>query len=173
MRAKTLVFSAFVCRLPLVAFTLVHAQRIIQSHAATNKALSYISVIIWLQVTLAWSLMSASIPTFKTFMQPFDAIGENKQFSNGLRSELNGAYLMMGREKPKGSSQGKSANTAHSSALGRIRGDRVDAQATIGTMHRGSVVGVLDDDSASQHSQADIIRKVVQWEITRDSCKDV
>ena len=107
-------------------------------------------------------------------MSPFNVINDNDEghFGAGPRSDLNGAYLMMGRTTPKSSSQNRSRKyekSGGSSGLHNMRPDTEGNMATIGAARRTSTGD--DEESGSLHSQADIIRRDVRWDITYDTPK--
>lgn len=178
-RAKVLVCLAFTSRLPLIAFTAIHSVYIERAREASDRAFAYVDVVLWIQILIAWSLISASIPSFKAFMNPFDAIADEGMFANnsGPRSDINGAYLMMGRANPNKGASGNRSNmrdksgNSNSSGLGRLRPEKVEQRATVSTQQRSSAAE--DEESDSLHSQADIIRRDVRWDISYDQAKDV
>lgn len=171
-RAKILVCAAFACRFPLIVFTTIHAIAVARTNAAADRAFSYVSVIVWIQILLAWSLISASIPSFKAFMHPFDAVSDEGTYGGATRSQVNGSYLMMGKQKPKGSSQLRSGRSDKSAASAdmRMRPDVEGNKAVISAAHRRSVA---EDEHDSLHSQADIIRRDVQWNVSYDNAKNI
>lgn len=63
------IILAFAFRIPVIAFAGVHVKLVYSWSRASNPAYTISNAIIWGHVELCWSLLSASIPNFKTFMR--------------------------------------------------------------------------------------------------------
>jgi len=120
-RIQTRVSTSWTWTVPIltwfsvVGFSITHLRRLSRTVDAEDKGFSFISPAIWIQIWLAWSLVSASIPSFRAFMNPFDniSVAKTDDSHSASRSELNGAYLMMGPiSKPSHRNHGASARSA-------------------------------------------------------------
>lgn len=153
--------SSVLTSLRVVAFSAEHLRRLSQTVGAEDKGLSFIPPAIWIQVWLGWSLISASIPSFRSFMKPFDniSIAKTDDTYSASRSEVNGAYLMMGPLKSNHRSNMASARSG-SQGLNSDLGTRTSVH------HARRDRGV--DENQSISSETGIIRKDVQWAISHD-----
>lgn len=70
---KTQVAIAFGFRLPLVAIIAIHLHYVSKYSNATNTSHVIIPALVLQQCELLWSLISATIPTLKKFMQTFNS----------------------------------------------------------------------------------------------------
>ncbi|KAI4734649.1 hypothetical protein E4T50_14837 [Aureobasidium sp. EXF-12298] len=153
--AKLLVMTAFASRLAVVGFSAEHLRRLSLTVGAEDKGFSFIAPAIWIQIWLAWSLVSASIPSFRSFMKPFDniSIAKTDDSHSASRSELNGAYLMMGPLKSN-----------HRSHIASARSASLGTRTSVHHAHRDRGV----DENQSISSETGIIRKEVEWVISHD-----
>jgi hypothetical protein len=152
-------WTDFVCS--VLGFSIAHLRHISEVAVAPDRGLSFVAPAIWIQIWLAWSLVSASIPSFRAFINPFDKIEVTRQDDsyNASRSEVNGAYLMMG-PLPKSGHRShvvsvRSENQGNTGMVGRASGHHQESRDENQSME-------------SWHSQTGIIRKDVEWEIRRD-----
>ncbi|THZ76048.1 hypothetical protein D6C85_02512 [Aureobasidium pullulans] len=166
-RPKMLVMTAFAFRLAVVGFSITHLRRLSRTVDAEDKGFSFISPAIWIQIWLAWSLVSASIPSFRAFMNPFDniSVAKTDDSHSASRSELNGAYLMMGPiSKPSHRNHGAPARSA---SQGMSLSSKLGTRTSV--HHESRDRGVDEARSMeSWHSRSGIIRKEVEWEIRHD-----
>ncbi|OBW64624.1 MAG: Uncharacterized protein AUREO_053090 [Aureobasidium pullulans] len=166
-RPKMLVMTAFAFRLAVIGFSITHLRRLSRTVDAEDKGFSFISPAIWIQIWLAWSLVSASIPSFRAFMNPFDniSVAKTDDSHSASRSELNGAYLMMGPiSKPSHRNHGASARSA---SQGMSLSSKLGTRTSV--HHESRDRGVDEARSMeSWHSRSGIIRKEVEWEIRHD-----
>jgi len=139
----------------VVGFSAEHLRRLSRTVDAEDKGLSFIPPAIWIQIWLAWSLISASIPSFRSFMKPFDniSIAKTDDTHSASRSEVNGAYLLMGPLKSN-----------HRSHIASGRSASLGTRTSVHHAHRDR--GVEENQSIS--SQTGIIRKEVEWVISHD-----
>ena len=139
----------------VVGFSAEHLRRLSRTVEAEDKGLSFIPPAIWIQIWLAWSLISASIPSFRSFMKPFDniSIAKTDDTHSASRSEANGAYLLMGPLKSN-----------HRSHIASGRSASLGTRTSVHHAHRDRGV----DETQSISSQTGIIRKEVEWVISHD-----
>lgn len=155
----------------------MHMVQVRNSTLASHSGFTYVKPFVWLQIWLAWSVFTASVPSFKAFMNPFDTVNAHHNDSNfrSDRADNNGQYLMMGRMKPQSNSKSAMNVTARSfgAGMGVMRQDNVETEATIshGHKHRRGSHDAISIKSGS--SQEDIIRKDVVWEVTHDPADPV
>ncbi|ORY19017.1 hypothetical protein BCR34DRAFT_472648 [Clohesyomyces aquaticus] len=69
---KARVVLAFAFRLPLVVFTIIFLRHFTTAHRDSNPGVSVSTAIAWQQIAVAYSLISATIPCLKSFIQSFD-----------------------------------------------------------------------------------------------------
>ena len=146
-----------------MVFTILHASRTCHAVNDQDDDLSHVWAFLWLQVLLGWSLISTSVPAFKTFMQPLDIANVGNISTIASRSRGTSAYMMMGTSKADNVT-GKKVSVPSSRDTGqmRLRPDEAEHRATIKSMSGPSI----DRHSLeSSCSRADIIRKDVMWEV--------
>jgi hypothetical protein len=144
-----------------VGFSAEHLRRLSQTVGAADRGFSFVPPAIWIQIWLAWSLISASIPSFRSFMKPFDniSIAKTDDTYSASRSEVNGAYLLMGPLK-------SNHRTHIASARSISQGVNSDLGTRTSVHHAHRDRGV--DEAQSISSETGIIRKDVEWVITHD-----
>ncbi|KEQ93655.1 hypothetical protein AUEXF2481DRAFT_6721 [Aureobasidium subglaciale EXF-2481] len=162
-RPKMLVMTAFAFRLAVVGFSIAHLRRLSLTVGAKDKGFAFIPPAIWIQIWLAWSLVSASIPSFRSFMSPFDniTVAKTDDSHSASRSEANGAYLMMG---PIKSSHRNNVASARSASQGISLSSKLGTRTSVHHESRDRAT----DENQSISSQTGIIRKEVEWEIRHD-----
>lgn len=84
-RIKTQVAIAFGFRLPLIAIAVVHLHYVLEYSRANSNPRAIIPALVLQQCELLWSLISATIPTLKKFMQTFSS-------GFGMEIDLDTAY---------------------------------------------------------------------------------
>lgn len=85
---KLLVISSFASRLPIIMFLGLFLSKSHQVLKSDNRTLTYLTPLAWLQVAMVWSLVTASIPSLRSILQPF-RIAERIQSrpgKNGLQA---------------------------------------------------------------------------------------
>ncbi|KAH0340825.1 hypothetical protein KCU81_g6669, partial [Aureobasidium melanogenum] len=95
---KAVIIGTFAARLPVIAFTMLHLYYLDLSLKNTqDRGLAIVQPVVWLQVTLLWSMVTASLPSFRPLISPFDTVMEDSPNHSEPRS--NGAVLIMGTDK--------------------------------------------------------------------------
>lgn len=95
---KAVIIGTFAARLPVIAFTMLHLYYLDLSLNNTHdRGLAIVQPVVWLQVTLLWSMVTASLPSFRPLVSPFDTVMEDSPNHSEPRS--NGAVLIMGTDK--------------------------------------------------------------------------
>ncbi|KAG9654865.1 hypothetical protein KCU64_g6926, partial [Aureobasidium melanogenum] len=95
---KAVIIGTFAARLPVIAFTIVHLYYLDQSLNNTHdRGIAIVQPVVWLQVTLLWSMVTASLPSFRPLVSPFDTVMEDSPDRSDPGS--NGAVLIMGSDK--------------------------------------------------------------------------
>lgn len=94
---KVQVAVAFGFRLPIIAFAAVHLHYVSKYSSSTNVSRAIIPALVYQQYELSWSLLSATIPTLKSFMRSFNSgfgMEIDMDAHSGYKSEAfhNGAY---------------------------------------------------------------------------------
>lgn len=153
----------FLTKSRVIAFSVLHMQRLSQAVRASDKGFSFIPPAILIQIWLAWSLVSASIPSFRSFMSPFDniTIAKTDDSHSALRNEVTGAYLLMGPIKSHHRNQ---IAPARSPSQGLSLSSRLGTRTSVHHEHRDRGL----DENQSISSQTGIIRKDVEWEISHE-----
>lgn len=96
-KQKMIIVGTYCARLPVIAFTLIHFYELCKSmNSATPRSVAVVWPMSWLQVTLLWSMVTASLPSFKPLVTPFDTVMEES--SGQSDPALSGAILVMGAE---------------------------------------------------------------------------
>ncbi|KAK4997693.1 hypothetical protein LTR66_002923 [Elasticomyces elasticus] len=151
-KPKLFAVAAFGMRLPLQS-----------SLSETDTGLAVVSPLAWLQIDIAWSLIAASIPSFKAFMKPFDNVSATNpdRSANLSHSQSRSDGLFMGPVKPTKKTDSK-AGFAEPQVL-ELRPDNVESQSAV---HHCSRRPSLNMNSVgSSASQEHIIRREVDWEV--------
>ncbi|KAI5198437.1 hypothetical protein E4T39_06755 [Aureobasidium subglaciale] len=95
---KTVIIGAFAARLPVIAFTIIHLYYLNKSlHDSHDRGIALVQPIIWLQATLLWSMVTASLPSFRPLVSPFATVMEDS--TTHSTSVCNGVALAMGSDK--------------------------------------------------------------------------
>ncbi|KAI4721641.1 hypothetical protein E4T48_02179 [Aureobasidium sp. EXF-10727] len=97
---KAIIISTFAARLPVIAFTILHLHYLaITMIEGRDRGIAVVQPVVWLQVTLLWSMVTASLPSFRPLVSPFNTVMED----SSVRSEsaYTGAVLLMGSDKDK------------------------------------------------------------------------
>jgi hypothetical protein len=163
VKKKSQVVLAFAFRLPVVIFSAIHFVHLDQYPATDEPLYSVTNVIIQQQCMLLWSLISATIPNMKAFIQSFSL-----DFGMGMgldTSQKSSSYPL--KNLTIGSAQTRSwrkTNYSKHDGNGGISSSlRPDPH-----QHKSVVVHHAGGDGssiASHGSQDLIIRKVVDWHV--------
>lgn len=95
-----LVCAAFASRLPLIALTILHSIRIDTADTSPDRAFAYVHVIGVVQILVCWSLISASIPCSKAFLNPVAIVRHEGKGVNGrLGGETTRPRFLLARQK--------------------------------------------------------------------------
>ncbi|KAK4990804.1 hypothetical protein LTR66_006706 [Elasticomyces elasticus] len=162
-KPKLLAVAAFGMRLPSVIFSVVHVTKLQSSLSETDAGLAVVSPLAWLQIEIAWSLIAASIPSFKAFMKPFDNVSATNpdRSANLSHSQSRSDGLFMGPVKPTKKTDSK-AGFAEPQVL-ELRPDNVESQSAV---HHCSRRPSLNMNSVGSSAlQEHIIRREVDWEV--------
>ena len=95
---KAIIICTFAARLPVIAFTVLHLYYLNKSlDNSGDRGLEVVQPVVWLQILLLWSMVTASLPSFRPLVSPFDTvIEESSDRSNPVST---GAALVMGFDK--------------------------------------------------------------------------
>jgi hypothetical protein len=163
LKKKSQVVVAFAFRLPVIIFSTIHFIHLEQFPMTAEPLYSVTDVVVQQQCMLLWSLVSATIPNMKAFIQSF-----SMDFGMGLglnTIQKNSSY-------PMNNLTIGSAHTRH----GRETNDsRVDGDGGISSglrpdpyQHKSVILHHTAGDTVSigSHGSQDlIIRKVVDWHV--------
>ncbi|KAH0354025.1 hypothetical protein KCU83_g2814, partial [Aureobasidium melanogenum] len=95
---KAVIIGTFAARLPVIAFTIVHLYYLDESLNNTHdRGIAIVKPVVWLQITLLWSMVTASLPSFRPLVSPFDTVMEDSPDRSDPGT--NGSVLMMGSDK--------------------------------------------------------------------------
>lgn len=96
---KLVIISTYAARLPVIAFTIVHYYYLQESiHSSSdNRSIALVQPVVWLQITLLWSMVTASLPSFRPLISPFDTVMEDS--TDRPDPALRGSALLMGSDK--------------------------------------------------------------------------
>ncbi|KAI5201031.1 hypothetical protein AUEXF2481DRAFT_28538 [Aureobasidium subglaciale EXF-2481] len=124
---KTVIIGTFAARLPVIAFTILHLYYLNKSLRDTHdRGIALVKPVVWLQATILWSMVTASLPSFRPLVSPFETVMEDS--TTHSTSVYNGAALMMGSDKDK---TGESPTSWGSLSGGRI--SQLEAVASNGS----------------------------------------
>ncbi|KAF2639092.1 hypothetical protein P280DRAFT_550562 [Massarina eburnea CBS 473.64] len=176
-RRKAQVVAAFSFRLPIIAVSITHYFSIQNSWSSVEPLYAITNPLIIQQAMLCWSLISATIPNLKAFMQSFSTewgLGMSLGTSTGQSSDhpLQTFNLTIGSARTKGINNG--LLSMYSDDAGLSTGLRPDPHLHSATVvHTGDNVNAAEDRAsiASHGSQEWIIRKSVSWQVNSDSRK--
>ncbi|KAI5273626.1 hypothetical protein E4T47_03133 [Aureobasidium subglaciale] len=97
---KTVIIGTFAARLPVIAFTILHLYYLNKSlHDTHDRGIALVQPVVWLQATILWSMVTASLPSFRPLVSPFETVMEDS--TTHSTSVYNGAALVMGSDKDK------------------------------------------------------------------------
>ncbi|THW06950.1 hypothetical protein D6D26_01235, partial [Aureobasidium pullulans] len=123
---KAVIVATFAARLPVIAFTIVHFYYLRKSfHSTKDRGISLVQPVVWLQVTLLWSMVTASLPSFRPLISPFDTVMEDS--SDRSASVFTGAALVLGTEKEE---------FGDPAATSRSRLSQLEPVASVPSRHR-------------------------------------
>jgi hypothetical protein len=95
---KAVIIGTFAARLPVIAFTVLHLYYLNESMDSENdRGLAVVQPVVWLQITLLWSMVTASLPSFRPLVSAFETVVEDS--SERSNTVSTGAALFMGSDK--------------------------------------------------------------------------
>jgi len=97
---KAIIIGTFAARLPVIAFTVLHLyylDKVMDKYG--DRGLEVVQPVVWLQILLLWSMVTASLPSFRPLVSPFDTVVEES--SDRSNPVSNGAALVMGFDKER------------------------------------------------------------------------
>lgn len=159
--------SLTVCRVAALAIT--HAVYMHRAYSADRQGVAFVPAIVLAESELCWSLISATIPNLKAFMNIFNTgFGLNDIISSARGTVVNSSGSRLGRTDSNSAIRMKRIKSQHgpSYRLGsRLRPDH-EAFAQIAVeVSRGQDMN--DDRSiGSDNSQEMIIHKTVDHQVT-------
>jgi hypothetical protein len=187
---KLQVAVAFGFRLPVIGFAALHLHYVSAYARSDNVSKAIIPALVCQQYELFWSLLSATIPTLKSFMRSFNSgfgmeIDLDSPYSYGSKVRDDGTYPLAvmqnataknGNIVAKGSGRSQHGNASQhgistsQSISGRsAKGAELVSVGDIGPDAGAHMDGSnVDRDSsiASGNSQEMIIRRGVEWSVT-------
>jgi hypothetical protein len=97
-RHKAVIIGTFAARLPVIAFTVLHLYYLNKSmDSEHDRGLAVVQPVVWLQITLLWSMVTASLPSFRPLVSAFETVVEDS--SERSNTVSTGAALFMGFDK--------------------------------------------------------------------------
>jgi hypothetical protein len=97
-RHKAVIIGTFAARLPVIAFTVLHLYYLNKSmDSEHDRGLAVVQPVVWLQITLLWSMVTASLPSFRPLVSAFETVMEDS--SERSNTVSTGAALFMGFDK--------------------------------------------------------------------------
>jgi hypothetical protein len=168
---------AFSFRLPLVALSAVHLAYCRTFPAASEPQFAVTNALIWQQIMIAWSLISATVPNLKNFLKSF-SIGMGFPLAFDLTMSGNTdvyALQSLGRSRSITTSAAEIAVKYTTRRVSRGQSsswdtDRVLNQKTR-VYDRGDMDMLREGQSSRAGSQEMIIKKEVAWDITYEDRK--
>ncbi|KAI6750551.1 hypothetical protein HG530_014832 [Fusarium avenaceum] len=167
---KCQIVVAFSFRLPLIAVSAVHLAYSRTYPAAPEPQFAVTNALIWQQVMIAWSLISATVPNLKNFLKSF-SIGMGFPVAFDLTMSGNTdtyALQSLGRSRSVTTSRAAIAvkYTTRRVSRGRLSDWETDIASNQNTTvyDRGDIS--RERQSSRAGSQEMIIKKEVAWDIT-------
>jgi len=181
MKLKIEVILAFSCRLPMVALSILHLQSYPSFQQPDDPRLDISASLLYLQIMLIWSLLSATIPHMRAFIKSFDTALGMPAAPGNLESSSGYALATIGGTTP-GSQTRKRDSRCSQAKFDKIESDdegqgsqpsfRPDIGRTTTTVSLGDIGGSKrseDMENCSENgSQELIINKKVQWVVRFD-----
>jgi hypothetical protein len=169
-KRKSQVVVAFAFRLPLVVFSALHFVHI-KRYPTTDEPLYYVTgAIIQQQCMLLWSLISATIPNLKAFIQSFSL-----DFGMGMGLDTS-------QKSSSHPLENLTVGFAQTGTWRKIRNPGHDGRGTISSNLRPDAhqnrsvvfhhVAGDGDSFTSNGSQDRITRKVVDWHVRSEPSKE-
>jgi hypothetical protein len=163
-RKKAQVVIAFSFRLPVVVFSALHLINLERYPTSTEPLYAVTDTVVWQEIMLFLSLLSATIPNLKAFMRSFSldfGLGLTFGTSQQKSSDYPLQNLTIGSAQTRGWRKQKDALETRDS-VGLSSGLRPDPHANTSTV----VHTAADGASIESHGSQDlIIRKVVDWHV--------
>jgi hypothetical protein len=98
-RHKAIIIGTFAARLPVIAFTVLHLYGLQKSiETKGDRGLANVEPVVWLQILLLWSMVTASLPSFRPLVSPFQTVMEESSDRSPVST---GAALVMGFDKER------------------------------------------------------------------------
>jgi hypothetical protein len=150
---KITVVAAFAFRIPCVVFSSLHAVIIHRFMHSPDPGLTLSSRLLWQQVVLGYALMSATIPTLKSFIRGYNrAIG--RDVSTRSR-KLGGGYGLdsYGRS---GEESGLELRSVPRKGMKRGQGDfgdKIHLRPSEGEQYRANAFGDSERNLEEQHKR--------------------
>jgi hypothetical protein len=180
LKRKVEVILAFSFRLPLIVLSILHYTQIVKYQTSTEPQFAASDSVLYLQVMVLWSFISATIPNLRNFMKSFSiGMGLPVTFSiSGYGSGNMYAMHAMSKNKSKAEGSalrgtnggvGSSSVTASQSRPGEGSGAwRPDTTSrTKTTVQRSENRDDISDGGDGRNgSQELIINKAVDWTVT-------
>ena len=189
---KIQVVTAFLFRLPLLVFTAFHLSYFTTYPSSQEPLFSATNPLLFMQVMLAWSLLSATIPNLKAFMKSFSvgfgvtlgAFDSSAYDSRGntypmdsMKSQVDRDYAPATRFPSKAhdgqhfrSKYGR--GSPEETELGDLRPDHSRHQTAIYHQDRSSGTTQDKNSITSAGSQELIIKREVQWNVYHEPPND-
>lgn len=163
---------AFSFRLPLIALSAVHLAYCKKYPSASEPQFAITNALMWQQVIVAWSIISATVPNLKNFLKSF-SIGMGFPVAFDLTMSGNTdtyALQSLGRSRSVTTSAAEIAvkYTTRRASRGQSSSwntDRVSNKKTT-VYDRGDMDMSREGQSSRAGSQEMIIKKEVAWDIT-------
>ena len=169
VQRKSQVVLAFAFRLPVAVFAGLHLHYVGNYVHATHIGFAIVPALVWQQIELCWSLLSASIPNLKSFLKTFNSgFGLDADYNTdgyGMRA-YSDAYQMESL-KSKGNAPQKGGDlTQREFEYKNFRPDFAECSTTVQHENGNANRGQRDASSiTSTGSQSQIIRKDIQYNI--------
>lgn len=157
---KAIVLSAFLTRLPLVAFTVMHLVR-----TGPTDSFALIEPLVWLQVEVMWSIVTASMPPLKYLFQTHVRIHDVQPSEEDRLEEVKSRRIRNGPQRPRPFSGAHAIPASW-------RTDPIELQKVIKatrpvSIARISSVGVSTTHGFEQDLEAGV-RCHTEWEVRHD-----
>ncbi|WZH49465.1 uncharacterized protein QYS62_010666 [Fusarium acuminatum] len=174
---KCQIVMAFSFRLPLIALSAVHLAYCRVYPTASEPQFTVTNALIWQQVMIAWSLISATVPNLKNFLKSF-SIGMGFPLAFDLTMSGNTdtyALQSLARSRSVTTSAAEIAVKYTTRRVSRGQSSSWDSNRVLNqkttVYDRGDMDMSRQEQSSRAGSQEMIIKKEVAWDITYEDRK--
>ncbi|GAB7352979.1 hypothetical protein MBLNU459_g3546t2 [Dothideomycetes sp. NU459] len=166
---KLAVVSAFVFRIFVAVFSGIHVGYISDSASASDPGLAVVASLVWQQIELGYALISATIPTLKSFIRGYErAMGWESSYAKTGTIVGSQHQLQSFHTKSHLASRHRDDDTHSEYGRSPLRPDQQHYKANVTVPHNPDIPKRMLS-TGSGGSQDPIIRKDVDFTVSSES----